>query len=70
MNKIRNDDVVILYQALLFDEWYSLSEKERKQYIRRMIYAHYGAYKDHNLLALVEMVKDTDVYHYVKDENS
>lgn len=68
MNRLDPDDAVMLYKIVLFDEWYELDEQARRDYIRRMMFAKYGAYKDSDLFAVMNKVEETDIYKWAQNE--
>lgn len=66
---IENEQAVQLfemYKIILADEWDEMSEKERRNHIRRMMFAVYGAYDEREALNLISEVRDTDIYKWAE----
>jgi hypothetical protein len=66
--ELNEDGIVTMYKIILADEWQHLSEKERRDYIRRMMYAKYGAYDSEDMFNVFLKMKTTDIYKWAEDE--
>lgn len=57
------DIVVASYKMILYDKWHDLDERQRRRYVRRMVFAKHGAYNESDLLTITSQVKDTEIFN-------
>jgi len=67
-NRERAEMLFEMYKILLADQWYELDEQERRNFIRRMFFAVYGAYDEPEVFNILSKVEETDIYKWAKDE--
>lgn len=64
----RADMLWELYRLILFDQWEKCDEEGRRHWIRRMLYAKYGAFDEKEVFEAYNKLEKTDIYKYVEDE--
>ena len=57
-----------LYKILLAEGWEEMDEKDRRNHIRRMMFAVYGSYNDAEMLQVMSKVQETQIYQYAEEE--
>lgn len=57
-----------MYKILLADGWHEMDESDRRNHIRRMFFAVYGAYNDAETMQVLNQVKQTEIYKFAEDE--
>lgn len=68
-NRERAEQLFEMYKILLADQWHELDEQERRNFIKRMFFAVYGAYDEPEVFNILSKVEETDIYKYAKAED-
>jgi len=64
----RADMLWEIYRMILFDQWEKADKQERKKWIRRMMYAKYGAFDEKEVFEAYNALTETDIYKYLESE--